>query len=71
VAIRIASRSAPKSWLTAIKLETILSASCQPRNVTFPDGRKLFHGSTGTGAPDENSFATDKASQIGTSGNNK
>jgi hypothetical protein len=23
------------------------------RNLTFPDGRKLFMGSTGTGAPDE------------------
>ena len=30
------------------------------RNVTFPDGRKLFLGSTGTGAPDESSFPTDK-----------
>ena len=28
------------------------------RNVTFPDGRKLFLGSTGTGAPDENQFPT-------------
>ena len=26
------------------------------RNVTFPDGRKLFLGSTGTGAPDPDSF---------------
>jgi hypothetical protein len=31
------------------------------RNVTFPDGRKLFLGSTGTGAPDESTFPTDKA----------
>lgn len=32
------------------------------RNVTFPDGRKLFLGSTGTGAPDPDSFpGTDKA----------
>ncbi len=31
------------------------------RNVTFPDGRKLFLGSQGTGAPDENTFPTDKA----------
>jgi len=30
------------------------------RNVTFPDGRKLFLGSTGTGAPSEDSFPTDK-----------
>ena len=30
------------------------------RNVTFPDGRKLFLGSTGTGAPDPESFP-DKA----------
>ena len=29
------------------------------RNVTFPDGRKLFLGSTGTGAPDPESFPTD------------
>ena len=26
------------------------------RNVTFPDGRKLFLGSTGTGAPDPDTF---------------
>ena len=26
------------------------------RNVTFPDGRKLFLGSTGTGAPDPDAF---------------
>ena len=31
------------------------------RNVTFPDGRKLFLGSTGTGAPDPESFPADKA----------
>ena len=30
------------------------------RNVTFTDGRKLFLGSTGTGAPPEDSFPTDK-----------
>jgi hypothetical protein len=30
------------------------------RNVTFPDGRKLFLGSTGTGAPNPESFPTDK-----------
>jgi hypothetical protein len=30
------------------------------RNVTFPDGRKLFLGSTGTGAPDPESFPTEK-----------
>src|SRR5258706_8830125 len=30
------------------------------RNVTFPDGRKLFLGSTGTGAPPPESFPTDK-----------
>jgi len=35
------------------------------RNVTFPDGRKLFLGSTGTGAPDENTFTGDKAKTIG------
>ena len=35
------------------------------RNVTFTDGRKLFLGSTGTGAPDENAFSTDKARKIG------
>src|SRR5215813_5700902 len=28
------------------------------RNVTFPDGRKLFLGSTGTGAPDPDQFPT-------------
>jgi hypothetical protein len=35
------------------------------RNVTFPDGRKLFLGSTGTGAPDENTFTSDKAKTVG------
>ena len=30
------------------------------RNVTFPDGRKLFLGSTGTGAPNPEDFPTDK-----------
>src|SRR5467141_1640970 len=30
------------------------------RNVTFPDGRKLFLGSPGTGAPSPESFPTDK-----------
>ena len=31
------------------------------RNVTFPDGRKLFLGSTGTGAPAPESFPPDKS----------
>jgi hypothetical protein len=31
------------------------------RNVTFPDGRKLFLGSTGTGAPNPDEFPADKA----------
>jgi hypothetical protein len=30
------------------------------RNVTFPDGRKLFLGSTGTGAPPPEEFPADK-----------
>jgi len=30
------------------------------RNVTFPDGHKLFLGSPGTGAPDPENFPTDK-----------
>src|SRR5215467_16380754 len=30
------------------------------RNVTFPDGRKLFLGSTGTGAPDPEEFPDGK-----------
>lgn len=30
------------------------------RNVTFPDGRKLFLGSTGTGAPNPDEFPADK-----------
>ena len=30
------------------------------RNVTFHDGRKLFLGSTGTGAPDPDQFPADK-----------
>ena len=35
------------------------------RNVTFPDGRKLFLGSTGTGAPKPEDFPTDKARKPG------
>jgi len=35
------------------------------RNVTFTDGRKLFLGSTGTGAPDVEIFSTDKARKVG------
>src|SRR5437667_5402963 len=35
------------------------------RNVTFPDGRKLFLGSTGTGAPDPETFNPDKAKKSG------
>ena len=31
------------------------------RNVTFPDGRKLFLGSTGTGAPNADEFPAGKA----------
>jgi hypothetical protein len=34
------------------------------RNVTFPDGRKLFLGMTGTGAPDPEKFDTEKAKTI-------
>src|SRR5215470_6271090 len=34
------------------------------RNVTFPDGRKLFLGSTGTGAPDPESFDAEKAKTL-------
>jgi hypothetical protein len=41
-------------------------ALCKPkcrangRDVTFPDGRKLFMGSSGTGAPKDGSDATEK-----------
>ena len=35
------------------------------RNVTFPDGRKLFLGSTGTGAPDPDSFDKSKVTTPG------
>jgi len=31
------------------------------RNVTFPDGKKLFLGSTGSGAPKAEDFPTEKA----------
>jgi hypothetical protein len=31
------------------------------RNVTYPDGRKLFLGSSGPGAPPENATPTEKA----------
>jgi hypothetical protein len=31
------------------------------RNVTYPDGRKLFLGSSGPGGPPENATPTDKA----------
>src|SRR5580704_12638568 len=36
------------------------SMRANARNVTFPDGRKLFLGSPGTGAPAPESFPTDK-----------
>ena len=35
------------------------------RNVTFADGRKLFLGSSGTGAPNPEDFSTDKARKEG------
>jgi Family of unknown function (DUF6152) len=35
------------------------------RNVTFPDGRKLFLGSTGTGAPKPEDFPTGKVTDPG------
>ncbi len=35
------------------------------RNVTFTDGRKLFLGSTGTGAPNPEDFNADKAKKSG------
>jgi hypothetical protein len=41
-------------------------ALCKPkcrangRDVTFPDGRKLFMGSSGTGAPKDGSDQTEK-----------
>ena len=35
------------------------------RNVTFPDGRKLFLGSTGTGAPAPEEFNESKAARPG------
>jgi hypothetical protein len=31
------------------------------RNVTYPDGRKLFFGSSGTGAPRDNADPTERA----------
>ena len=30
------------------------------RNITYPDGRKLFLGSSGTGAPTDGADPTDK-----------
>lgn len=41
------------------------------RNVTFPDGRKLFLGSPGTGAPDPEKFPTDKAGDVKSIGDKK
>ena len=35
------------------------------RNVTFPDGRKLFLGSPGTGAPSADTFPTESAKKQG------
>jgi hypothetical protein len=35
------------------------------RNVTFPDGRKLFLGSTGTGAPNPEDFPNGKVKPVG------
>jgi hypothetical protein len=37
------------------------SLRANARNVTFPDGRKLFLGTAGTGAPPPQDFPTDKA----------
>jgi hypothetical protein len=37
------------------------SLRANARNVTFPDGRKLFLGTTGTGAPPPQDFPSDKA----------
>jgi hypothetical protein len=37
------------------------SQRANARNVTFPDGRKLFLGTPGTGAPAPQSFPDDKA----------
>ena len=37
------------------------SLRANARNVTFPDGRKLFLGTTGTGAPPPQDFPADKA----------
>jgi len=37
------------------------SLRANARNVTFPDGRKLFLGTPGTGAPPPESFPEDKA----------
>jgi len=36
------------------------------RNVTFPDGRKLFLGSVGTGAPDADTFPNGKVNNPST-----
>ena len=35
------------------------------RNVTFPDGRKLFLGSTGSGAPNPGDFPNGKVKPVG------
>jgi hypothetical protein len=35
------------------------------RDVTFPDGRKLFMGSSGTGAPKDGADSTEKKAQTG------
>jgi hypothetical protein len=37
------------------------SMRANARNVTFPDGRKLFLGTTGTGAPNPEDFPSEKA----------
>ena len=55
----VAARRAPRSSLTAIKAKNGTNRA-NGRDLTFPDGRKLFMGSSGTGAPKDGRDATEK-----------
>ena len=57
---RTRCRSAPRSSWTAIRRAITRCKRANGRNVTYPDGRKLFLGSSGTGAPTDGADPTEK-----------
>ena len=55
-------RSAPRSWSRGYQAKDGCAPKCRAngRDMTFPDGRKLFMGSSGTGAPKDGADPTEK-----------